>query len=215
MPALHGGWKKLRSLYRRILYRASLLGAAQKGPVRIVVGSNGVFQAGWYPTEETFLDLLKPEQWERIFSKHPAEAILAEHVWEHLTEAQGLEAARTCFRFLKPGGYVRAAVPDGLHPDPQYRNWAKPGGCGPSADDHKLFYTYKTLRKAFEEAGFTVELLEYFDEQGKFHASDWDPARGRIHRSLKFDRRNRDGRPHYTSIILDAWKPGEPSRKRP
>lgn len=207
MPALHGGWKKLRSLYRRIIYRASLLEAAKKGPIRIVVGSNGVFQPGWHPTEADFLNLLIPAQWAELFSEHPIEAILAEHVWEHLTEADGLEAARTCFRFLMPGGWLRAAVPDSLHPDPHYRNWVKPGGCGPSADDHKLFYTYKTFSKVFEQAGFSVTLLEYFDERGEFHAMDWDPLAGRINRSLRFDRRNRDGRPHYTSIILDARKP--------
>lgn len=27
---------------------------------------------------------------------------------------EGVEAARTCFDFLKPGGYVRCAVPDGF-----------------------------------------------------------------------------------------------------
>ena len=207
MPALHGRWKRLRSLYRRIVYRTSLLKAAQKGPVRVVIGSNGVFQPGWHPTEADFLDLLRPAQWEEIFSRHPVEAVLAEHVWEHLTEAQGLEAARTCFRFLMPGGTLRAAVPDGLHPDPQYHNWTKPGGCGPSADGHKLFYTYHTFCKVFEQAGFAVELLEYFDERGEFHATDWDPSAGRINRSLRFDRRNADGKPHYTSIILDATKP--------
>lgn len=206
-PAFHGLWKQLRSLRRRIVYGTRLRRAARAGPVRIVVGSNGVFEPGWYPTEAGFLNLLKPPQWEAFFSRYPVQAILAEHVWEHLTPSEGLEAARTCFHFLAPGGVLRAAVPDGFHPDPEYRNWAKPGGHGPSADDHKLFYTYQSFRRVFEEAGFTVELLEYFDERGQFHAVDWNPAAGKINRSLRFDRRNADGQPHYTSIILDARKP--------
>ena len=207
MPWLHRAWKRARSLYRRTVHGAALRNAAKKGPVRIVVGSNGVFEPGWHPTEAEFLNLLNPAQWERVFFAHPVQAILAEHVWEHLTEAQGLDAARTCFRFLMPGGTLRAAVPDGCHPDPEYRDWAKPGGCGPSADDHKLFYTYETFRGVFERAGFTVTLLEYFDKHGEFHATDWDPSAGKINRSLRFDRRNADGKPHYTSIILDATKP--------
>jgi YD repeat-containing protein len=212
IPTLHGAWKSARALYRREVYRRTLLRAVRLGPVRIVVGSNGVYDPGWHPTEASFLNLLQPNQWDALFPRDSIEAILAEHVWEHLTGEEGLAAARTCHRFLKEGGCVRAAVPDCLHPDPGYRDWARPGGSGPSADDHKLFYSYKTFAQVFERAGFQVKLLEYFDESGRFHATDWDPAGGKIRRSLRFDRRNADGHPHYTSVILDAWKSGSSTR---
>lgn len=176
-------------------------------PVRIVVGANHRYSSGWIPTEEATLNLLKGSDWRFYFKDRPIDAILAEHVWEHLTPTEGLLAARNCFQFLKPGGYLRVAVPDGLHPDPAYIDWVRPGGTGPSSDDHKLLYTYRTFRECFEQAGFHVQLLEYFDENGEFRAQAWEPDRGIIWRSLRFDHRNRNGQPHYTSIILDACKP--------
>jgi len=50
------------------------------------------------------------------------DAILAEHVWEHLTKEEALIAALTCYRYIKNGGYLRVAVPDGPHPNPQTLN---------------------------------------------------------------------------------------------
>ena len=81
------------------------------------------------------------------------------------------------------------------------------GGMGAGADDHKVLYTCETFRGLFERAGFQVEPLEYFDSTGAFHAVEWDPAAGMIHRSKRFDERNQSGRLNYTSIILDARKP--------
>jgi hypothetical protein len=66
--------------------------------------------------------------------------IKAEHVWEHLMPEQGATAARICHRFLRPGGYVRVAVPDGLHPDPKYVEWVRPGGSGLGAWDHTVLH---------------------------------------------------------------------------
>src|SRR3984957_4728120 len=175
-------------------------------PVRIVIGASGIHDAGWIPTEIGVLDILNSRQWSRGFAENSIDAILAEHVWEHLTPEQGLLAARHCFHFLKPGGYLRVAVPDGFHPDPAYIEWVRVGGNGPGADGHKVLYNCDSFRRLFESVGFDVELLEYFDSTGTFHHVDWDPPAGTIHRSRRFDERNCDGRLNYTSIILDARK---------
>jgi predicted SAM-dependent methyltransferase len=127
-------------------------------------------------------------------------------VWEHLTEEDGARAARQCFEYLKPGGYLRVAVPDGFHPDETYIEYVRPGGTGAGADDHKVLYTHKTFAALFERAGFRVELLEYFDSSGEFHFVDWSPEAGTIVRSRRFDDRNAGGTLKYTSIILDAQK---------
>ena len=175
-------------------------------PYRIVVGADGVYEPGWIPTDIQNLNLLKPEMWARYFDGNSLDRILAEHVWEHLTEAEGAAAARLCRAYLRPGGVLRVAVPDGLHPDPDYVRWVKPGERGLGPKGHKSLYTYATLRELFEGAGFTVELLEYFDEAGDFHAANWDPADGLIRRSRRFDPRNADGGLRFTSIVLDARK---------
>jgi len=179
------------------------------GPRRLVIGSSGIRQDGWIPTDQSYLDLLRPEQWRRYFEPDTLDAIFAEHVWEHLTPEQALVAAGTCHQFLAPGGYARVAVPDGLHPDPKYVDNVRPGGPGP--DDHQVLYTYRTLKELFERAGFTVKLLEYFDEAGAFHAVPWDEAGGLVRRSARFDPRNGGGKLVYTSVIIDAIKAPSPS----
>ena len=55
-------------------------------------------------------------------------------------------------------------------------------------------------------AGFSVDLLEYCDEDGRFHFHYWAPEQGMIGRSLRFDTRNNDGKLGMVSIIIDAYK---------
>jgi predicted SAM-dependent methyltransferase len=172
----------------------------------VVIGAAGVFDPGWIPSDIPYLDITNEGHWSRYFSPGSIDALLAEHVWEHLTAADARSAARNCLRFLKPGGYLRVAVPDGFHPDSGYRERVKPGGTGAGADDHKVLYTHASLTALFEEAGFEVELLEYFDAHGNFHDRPWDPAHGKIVRSRRFDERNTGGRLSYTSVVLDARK---------
>ncbi len=84
------------------------------------------------------------------------------------------------------------------------------GGPGPRdhpAADHNIVYTYTLFQNVFTAAGFEVDLLEYCDEQGRFHYHQWDVSKGKIYRSLRFDHRNRDGELNSVSIILDAVKP--------
>ncbi len=187
-----------RRLRRAVKSEASL---------RIVVGSSGVFSPGWIPTDIEYLNLLKPADWQSFFRVNTVSAILAEHVWEHLTAPEGATAAGLCFKYLRPGGHLRLAVPDGFNPDPAYREWVRPGGSGMGADDHKMLYTHESLTRLLTDRGFTVDLLEYFDAAGTFHFTDWDPADGMIHRSRRFDPRNQDGKLGYTSLIIDAHKP--------
>jgi predicted SAM-dependent methyltransferase len=175
------------------------------------VGASLTSDKRWLPTSIDFLNLLKESDWQRYFRPNSIDAILAEHVWEHLTAEEGLIAAKNCFQYLRPGGYIRVAVPDGLHPDPSYIEYVRVGGSGPGSDDHKVLCTYESLRSLFEAADFNVHLLEYFDEKGEFHFKEWDPENGKIHRSKLWDKRNKGGKLNYTSIIIDAFKSGTTS----
>jgi predicted SAM-dependent methyltransferase len=174
--------------------------------LRIVVGSSGIVEHDWIETDIEYLNLLHATDWQRYFQPDSITAILAEHVWEHLTPEQGLVAAKICHKYLRPGGHLRIAVPDGHHPDPAYIEQTRPGGTGAGAPDHKILYTKESLSAVLTSAGFQVECLEYFDESGHFHARDWNPADGMIHRSQRFDERNRMGRLVYTSLLVDAHK---------
>ncbi len=154
-----------------------------------------------------FLNLLAPGDWDRLVNPDSLDAILAEHVWEHLSADDARDAARICHKYLRPGGYLRVAVPDGLHPDPGYIESVRVGGTGAGAADHKQLYRYDSFAAVFKSAGFEVRHYEHFDESGRFDFREWDPRDGMIWRSMRFDERNRDGNPNYTSIVLDAVKP--------
>lgn len=198
---------RLRRMQRRVLKRAG-----QQPVKKIIVGASDTSFAGWVPTNQETLNLLIESDWSACFKPDSLDAILAEHVWEHLTSEEAVIAARNCFRFLKPGGYLRVAVPDGFHPAPSYIEWVRPGGNGPGADDHKVLYTYDIFRKLFTSVGFDVLMREYYDEQGTFHYAEWDPAEGMIRRSKRFDKVTIDRSAasvdfDFTSLILDARKP--------
>jgi predicted SAM-dependent methyltransferase len=174
---------------------------------KIVVGTSGVFEPGWIPTDIEYLNLLEDADWRNFFTENSIAALLAEHVWEHLTPAQGLQAAQACHRYLRPGGRLRIAVPDGRHPDPAYLRQVMIHGTGAGADDHKVLYTHETLCTLLKSAGFSVVPLEYFDAAGTFHFHEWNRADGMVHRSSRYDARNADGKLAYTSLIMDAFKP--------
>ena len=208
IPILHRLARKAYLNWKIVRSSCVLKKHAHSSPIRIVIGAgaSGIFYDGWIYTDIECLNLLIRKHWERYFRKDSIDAMLAEHVWEHLTIHDGLVAARHCFEYLKPGGYLRVAVPDGFHPDPKYIEWVKVGGAGPGAYDHKVLYNHESLKNLFLKAGFRVELLEYFDSEGKFHFVNWDSQAGKIHRSRRFDKRNVNGESKYTSIILDAYK---------
>lgn len=132
---------------------------------------------------------------------------MAEHVWEHLNERDTELANKNCFHYLKNGGVLRLAVPDGFNPSREYIEYVRPGGIGAGADDHKILYNYKIMKERLERVGFKVKPLEYWDENGVFHFTDWTDDAGHVRRSRRYDPRNQDGSLNYTSLIVDAVKP--------
>jgi len=197
-------FREVRSILRYNKLRIRVRG--NKSLIRIIIGAARFGQKGWLATDENFLNLLRPFDWERLFKPNAIDALLAEHVWEHLSRGEGLKAAKICFKYLKKGGYLRVAVPDGFHPESEYVSYVKPGGNDPGCNDHEVLYNYLDFKNLFEKAGFKAELLEYFDENGKFHYQQWEKEDGMIKRSKRFDKRNKNGKLNYTSIILDAVK---------
>lgn len=175
--------------------------------LKINVGSAGINSSpDWLATDIDILDVTKATNWFNILFYLRVDNIMAEHVWEHLSIKDTRRANKNCFRFLRNGGKLRIAVPDGFNPDPKYIEYVKPGGNGAGAEDHKILYNYKIMKSYLEEVGFKVELLEYWDEDGLFHFKEWDNNDGHIIRSKRYDRRNQQGKLNYTSLIVDAIK---------
>lgn len=177
--------------------------------IRLVIGAGEYNNnSGWLHTQEDELNLLDLNTWQNRFEKNSVTAILAEHVWEHLSYEEGIKAANICFKFLKPSGYIRCAVPDGYFPDECYQNTVKVGGPGPKDHpaSHKIVYNYKSITRLFESVGYKVKLLEYCDDEGNFHQNDWYGMDGVIFLSKKYDPRNQGNKLVSPSLIIDAIK---------
>jgi len=175
------------------------------GKLQIIIGSEKTKYDNWLSTNIESLNLLSINSFKNLFGDKKADRFLAEHVFEHISYEDALIALRHCYKYLKKGGAIRIAVPDGFHPNPNYIDMVKPGGFGYGSDDHKLLYDYKLLSKVLEEAGFKVNLLEYYDEQGEFHFNDWDSKDGHIMRSMRYDRRFNEPL-GYSSLIIEGIK---------
>ena len=196
-------YSKIRLLFLIIKFKYKI---RKNKKIKLIIGASGTHQKNWIDSDQQYLDILKLSDWNRFFDPNSIDAILAEHVWEHLTIEEALIGSKNCFKYLKKGGYLRLGVPDGFHKDKQYIDWVKVNGSGLGADDHKVLYNYKTLSKLLENAGFKIRLLEYFDENKNFNFKTWHPNDGMIIRSSRFDERNKFRKLSYTSIVLDAIK---------
>ncbi len=186
-----------------------ILGFPANQPLKVIIGAGDQRWDGWMSTQREDLDLRVRRDWDVTFGARKADAFLCEHVWEHLTEVEGREAARLCYGSLVPGGFLRCAVPDANFPDRDYQQIVQVGGPGPAdhpAADHKIVYSYQLFCDVFASAGFVVDLLEYCDENGRFHYNQWPIESGPIYRSLLLDHRNQGGKLGFVSLIIDAKK---------
>ena len=179
----------------------------QQEEIRIILGAGGTKFDRFISTDFQELNICSKASFEIYLRPDTVDIFVAEHVWEHLSPEEGATACVHCFEFLKQGGMLRIAVPDGFHPDADYIAYVRPGGCGAGAEDHKVLYNYRTLSYLLESSGYKIQLLEWFDERGKFHYENWDIESGFIKRSRRFDERNHVNPTAYTSLIIDAIKP--------
>jgi predicted SAM-dependent methyltransferase len=178
-----------------------------KQKIKLNIGSSGInIDKTWIASDIQNFNITIQKDWKKNLLCFKADNILAEHVWEHLTEYDQIIANKLCYKFLKKGGKIRIAVPDGFFPDIEYINAVKPQGTGLGASDHKVLFNYKSLAKSLEDAGFKTFLIEYWDENKKFINNTLDEKDGYIQRSLKNDLRNKNGTIKYTSLIIDGIK---------
>ena len=170
-------------------------------PLRVMLGAGPYQLDGWFQTDKDLLDVTSPEDWSILFTPDSIDSLLSEHMLEHLSEDEARTALAECYRYLKPEGLFRLAVPDGYRRDPAYVK-----EVAPPNDGHKMLYNIDSLSGLLQSVGFQTTPLEYFDAQEQFHATAWDEKDGMILRSVRFDTQQtfqRDGL-FYTSLIVDA-----------
>lgn len=95
--------------------------------MKIIIGANGTTQPGWLSLERSHLDLRRRDTWASLFRLGCVDAVLTEHVLEHLTPEEAGRAARNVYEFLRPRGYWRIAVPEANNPRKWYQFCSRPG----------------------------------------------------------------------------------------
>lgn len=194
----------LQPLRHAVRFRVVRAEAKTLQPLNVVLGAGPVEMPGWLTTDAELLDVTTSRAWKRLFSPGSIDRLMAEHLFEHLSDAECTKAFAECFRYLKPGGLLRIAVPDGNRRDPEYVEEVSPPKSG-----HQLLFTVDDLVQRLVQAGFRVTPLEYFDAKEEFHCYPWGEEDGLIRRSARYDtqERFRRGDLYYTSLIVDARKP--------
>jgi predicted SAM-dependent methyltransferase len=194
-------YKEMRRKYDLDRLRRLIVSSS---PLNVMIGGGQTSYEGWIFTDQDLLDITKPRHWGELFGPNSIDRLLCEHVLEHLSEQECVIALTEAYRYLKPGGLIRIAVPDGYRRDPAYVAEASPPN-----DGHKVFYNVDTLPPLLASVGFSVLPLEYFDQDEQFHAQSWDESEGLIMRSARFDTQKdfQRGELYYTSLIVDARKP--------
>lgn len=174
--------------------------------IKLLVGAGLTSFKSWFSTDIHFLDITKESNFENLFTKRKIDKILAEHVLEHLTSEQLKLMSENFYKYSSNKINIRIAVPDGFHKDRNYVEQVKPGGTGNGAEDHKHLFNYKSLSEVFEKAGFKANPIEYWNEEKEFYTVYKNDNNGIIRRSFINDKRNSDGSPNYTSLIIDFTK---------
>ncbi len=200
---LYNLYKIVHKQYALILWKRW---TKKEKKLKINIGASETKFEGWFQTEQYFLDVSKRSDFVKMFSDRKINFILAEHVLEHISNNDLAIMLKHFLEFTDDDINIRVAVPDGFHSNPGYIEDVKPGGKGAGADDHKNLFTYKSLSKLFEDAGFKAHPIEYWDEQGVFHQGYTNDDKGHIRRSFINDSRNASGKPVYTSLIIDFTK---------
>jgi predicted SAM-dependent methyltransferase len=201
-------WLRNSGLYKRLSCKWRVWNlrklASTASPLKVVLGAGPTHFSGWLQTDKEILDVTHPGDWRALFKLESIDVLLSEHMLEHLSAEDARTAIPECYRYLKPSGLFRIAVPDGYRRDPEYVKEASP-----PTDGHQVLYNIDTLTALLQSAGFATTPLEYFDASEQFHAVPWDENEGLIQRSARFDTQKsfQRGELFYTSVIIDARKP--------
>jgi predicted SAM-dependent methyltransferase len=156
-------------------------------PVLIYVGSSGIRQPGFvsYPFDE--LDITQPAHFQRIICRDSVDTFFSEHTLEHIPLNQYSTIFGLFLQYLKPGGFVRIAIPT-------YSDLHRPSEVD-KRYGHVGIVSAPVLEREMQSAGFTnvtiLEQVHFTNGQRKgFTSKLWDECEGRVRRSFRHDQRN-------------------------
>jgi predicted SAM-dependent methyltransferase len=201
-------------LYKHILYnfRYILLkySVFKNNELKIILGAATTYQKGWLSTNEQWFDIRYENNWKKLFKKKGLISnLMAEHVFEHLTYDELDNTLNHANHYLKKGGKLRFAVPDGYNPSEEYIKNVNINGIGADAQDHKQLLNIDILNKLLIRNNFSCNILEGYKNneliQNKFNDFDGFIIRTRKRKNINLD-------PDWffddsgTSLIVDAIK---------
>jgi len=201
--------KVIKYSWRRFIIQLPIL---LNRPIKVIVGAALTYQKGWYSTNQQWLDISNPGDWNSVFKgKQLITNILAEHVLEHLSDKDLKSALSLIYLHMKKNGILRIAVPDGYNLNSLYLRNVGINGVGPDAEDHKQLFNYDSLKKILMRSGFKVSLVEGYRVNGKLTLNSSNGINGLVRRS----RHNKENMKNEfkwsypdenTSLIVDAIK---------
>ncbi len=201
--------KFFRYSYRRV---AITIPVMQNRPIKIILGAAETSQAGWYSTNEQWLDITRADHWANVFGgRKILTNMVAEHVFEHLTYEEAQRTLKNISDHMEAGGRIRIAVPDGYNPNPEYIRHVGIAGIGDDAADHKQLLNVDVLAGLLSEAGFNPAQLEGYKADGTLVQNDYSANDGYIWRSRINHKDAANQKPWIfpdaqTSLIVDGIK---------
>ena len=202
----------LKKTRRRELRREVLRRQDRGLPIQIVFGASVSqtvntlehFGPSFIAFDINSFDLLDEEDFLFYFGMEGSvDAMVTEHVFEHLDIKECLQALRLCRKYLKKTteAYMRLAVPDWWrYPE----NTTTAFYAADIRDGHFVQYNLDSLGEMLTYASFQFQPREYNNGSIKFSGS-LDPLKGMIKRSFCFDHRG------VYSLVVDAWTHEPPS----
>ena len=203
------GFKFIRYTYRRAMITIPVM---RNEPIRIILGAAETSQAGWYSTNEQWLDITRADHWKNIFGgKRILTHMVAEHVFEHLTYEECQRTLKNIADHMEKGGRMRIAVPDGYNRNPEYLRHVGIGGIGDDAADHKQLLTIDILTRLLSEAGFAVTHVEGYTSGGELIQNPYSKEdgfiwRSRVNHTLQDNQKPWSFPDAQTSLIVDGVK---------
>jgi predicted SAM-dependent methyltransferase len=152
-----------------------------------------------------------PEEKIEIRKMQVISHILADHVFQELTEADAIQALVYAKRYLTPGGKIRIAVPDDNHRDKQFVQLMQ------QIYQPKVHYNRDKLLRVVRAAGFKrFQVKENFDAGGLFNISTWYRQEGFVKRSFWYDPNNMANNTgmFWSCLIIDAIKERNSNEKK-
>ena len=158
---------------------------------------------GFLSIRREILDITNETQFRNLFCPNSVDIFFSEHTLEHVTYDGVRTAFLNFYKYLRPGGRVRLAVPD------------CPGNYTPTQEDiefkHLSYWNHSNIVEVMSQTGFSqITLLEYIDTKTTpwvYRTSAWDRCLGYVTRSAKYDRRNVDWHKRHPreTVVLDQF----------